>query len=166
MRSLEQARHEVEVELERRSASIDNRLRRLRKELLLPASVSVDFVRKHPLTTSLGFAVVAGAVAAIAFSRGKAGSGKQNSRVSLADAYADRIGDAMGEAVAGGLTPDEALQAAIRANPPVIVEADGVGQRGILRDVADRIVKSVTATLIDVATVWVTDLLQDRKSPS
>lgn len=166
MRSLEQARHEVEVELERRSASIDNRLRRLRKEFLLPASVSLDFVRKHPLTTSLGLAAVVGTVAVIALSRGKEGTGKQNGRVSLADAYADRIGDAMGEAVAGGLSPDQALQAAIRANPPVIVEADGVSQRGIFRDVADRIVKSVTATLIDVATVWVTDLLQERKSSS
>jgi hypothetical protein len=165
MTKLEKARHEVEVELERRSASIDKRVDRLKRDLAAPGSLAGHLVKDHPFSTMFGFVALGSLAAFLVLHRSKADKRSQsNGRLALADAYADRIIRAVHTAEAKGTSADEALHSAIRSNPPMVLPPDRPPRPSYMHQMTDRLVNTTTAVIIDLAAGWLTSALNRKKS--
>ena len=163
MTRLQKAKREVELELQRRSARIESTVARMKSELTAPAASLGRFARSHPYESLIGLTAVGAAAMYLVLNRSRNGSHKDTVRgVGVADTYADVIAASLREAEKKGLPGDQALQAAIRAHPPVVTPPELASRPNYLRQLTNRALDTLTALAFEYATRWLSDLMDRR----
>jgi len=167
MRTFLKDKREVEQELEVRSARIERAVARLKNDVSFPGSALGRFARNHPYESLFGLVAVGAAAAFIVVNRSRGGSTKSTGGgVRLADAYAEVVGAAVHDAEELGLDRREALNAAIRANPPVVLQPQPSRSPTYLKQVTDRFVNTLTAIAFEYVTTWLGEFVNRRNGTS
>lgn len=161
--TIQSARSEVEQQLALRTARIEDSVSRIRKNVAEPSATVGRAIKSHPIGLIAGLAVAGIATAVILLNRRDVDAARDPQRA-LADAYADRLASEIRNAESNGVSSDEALRRAVRANPPVIAPEPTPAPESYVRVVADRVAKSLTAMAFEFATNWLNELLESRKS--
>lgn len=167
MRTLQQARQEVEQELERRSARIERGVARLKGGIASPSAAIGRLVRNRPYESLLGLVAVGAAVVLLVTNRSrKRPQASTREGSGLANAYADVIDAGMRQGEKDGLSSKEALHAVIRDNPPVVVQPQPAPSSTYLQQMSDRLVNTVTAMAFEYASSRLDELLKRRNGTS
>ena len=163
MTKLQKAKRDVELQLVKKSASIDGSLTRLKSEVMVPGGQIGRFLREHPNQSLLGLIAVGAVVATLVIGRSKDKAPVSSERsTGVADAYADVLAKSVKEAESRGLSPDQALHAAVRTNPPVVAPLRQPAYKGYLNQFASRLIGAATTAALDYATKWLNELVRGR----
>ena len=163
MTNLKKARREVERQLEQRSASIEGTVTRLKSDITLPVSPVSSFVKRHPYESLLGLVAVSAAAAFLVFTRtGKESKPGGKAETGLADAYATLLAERIRDGESHGMSPEEAIGSAVRANPPVVIPPERRGPPKYLSRLTDRLVNTATTLAFDYAANWLDDAMKRR----
>jgi len=163
MRTLQKAREELEQELKLRSARIERGVARLKTDISFPSATIGRLARNRPYESLLGIAAVGAAAAFLLTNRSrKKPRASSRNGSGIANAYADVISASIRAGEQGGLSSKEALHAAIRDNPPVVVPPQRDPHPTHLQRMADRLVNTVTAMAFEYASSRLDELLERR----
>lgn len=165
MTSLKKTKREVERQLEFRTARIENAVNRIKGDVASPVSIISRFLRKHPYETLAGVAGVAAVVAWLALRSGSK-SGAPDNGDGVKVSYADAVARSIREAEEKGASREDAVQTAIRENPPIVVESHNSKPSGYLHDFGERVLASLTAVAFSYASQWINELVEGRRSTS
>lgn len=162
-KTIQSARSEVEQELAVRTARIENSVSRIRKNVAEPGVSVGRAIKSHPYSLLAGLAVAGAATALVLLSR-RGDRDKKDPQRALADAYSERLAREVRSAETNGLSLEEALTRAVRANPPVMTAEPTNAPESYVGVIADRLAKTVTAMAFEFATNWLNERVESRKS--
>lgn len=166
MTAIQKTRLELERELALRTARIEGTVDRIKSSVVAPGTALGRFVKSHPYESLLGVVAIGAAVVLLLKTHSGDKDSERPERNGVPDAYADAIASAMRKAEDRGASRDEALQAAIRANPPIVFRREDRGTSGYLSQIIDRFVNTLTALAFEYASSMISDLVKGRKSGS
>ncbi len=170
MSQLTRSRRDVESRLAHRESRINGTISRLKNDLSVPGVSIPSVVKGRPYQSALGvlaIGVAAGVVYSI-WGMNRSSDNKIGGMGAVADAYSELLAARIAGYVAEGLTPEEALRRAVRANPPVVVSGS-IGtpsppSGGIVQQLIDRLALSISNMVVAFATEWIENNLRHSKS--
>jgi hypothetical protein len=160
----ESTRADVEARLRETAEAMSDRFASLQEEVSTTGTSIQDWVAQNPLKSVGGMLAAGLAVGALFGGRGS----RRPEQAELLDQYIDTLRAEVGEAMAAGDTPGEAVEKALRGRAPLVVyregdlgQGEGSSERGFLgrslgfvaRLAAREVIRDVILSMLEDADV-------------